>query len=152
HLRQPEGGSLSRVQGHEAGANHDARQACDNRPSQREPERGADKPDRDREVLEVAKEPQRRLMPYLAVPFRIRHPVDRALLDATDAGPLSAYGCGLALSGHGKLISLRSYSSPADIPRCCLPVLLATVGEIVPQVNSVAQRMAQSPGLNASHW
>src|SRR5258708_39534725 len=104
HRRAPEGGSLGRVEGNEGGGQRHPRRAGDDRPPEGQAERWADEAYRNGEVLEVAQEPQRRLVPNLAVPLVVRDPVDRARLDPVDAGPLRAYRR-LVLSSHGKLFS-----------------------------------------------
>ena len=67
HLRKPQVRSLRRVEGHEQGAERDTQRPGQDRLEHREPDRGPDEPDRDREELEVAQEPERTLLPDLAV-------------------------------------------------------------------------------------
>ena len=81
HLRQAEHRALGGVEGHEQRAEPDAERAGQDRPAHRQAQADADEADRDREVLEVAEEPQHGLLPVLAVPFRVGDPVDRVHLD-----------------------------------------------------------------------
>jgi len=94
HLRQPEYRALGGVEGHEQRAEPDAEYAGQNRPAQRQAERRADEADRDGEVLEVPEKPQHGLLPGLAVPLRVRDPVDRVHLDLAAQATLKFMDCG----------------------------------------------------------
>jgi hypothetical protein len=112
HLRQAEHRALGGVEGHEQRAEPDAQRAGQDRPAQRQSHRRADETDRDREVLEVAQEPQHGLLPGLAMPLRVGDPVDRMDLDLAEQAALKF------LLDRG-LPGLRGHAaSPA---RCGLP-------------------------------
>jgi hypothetical protein len=88
HLGQPEHRALGGVEGHEQRAERDAEHAGQDRPAQGQAERGTDEADRDGEVLEVAQEPQHGLLPGLAVPLRVRDPVDGVDFDLAEQAAL----------------------------------------------------------------
>ena len=90
HLGQAEHRSLGGVERHEQRAEADAEHAGQDRPAQGQAQGGADEADRDREVLEVAQEPEHGLLPGLAVPFGVGDPVDRVHLDLAEQAALVA--------------------------------------------------------------
>ena len=86
HLRQAELRSLRRVEGHEEGADGATPDDGDRGPEEVAAERDAEHADRERGEMGIAGEPDRPEMPYLPVPLRERHVVDRALLEEDAAG------------------------------------------------------------------
>ena len=80
------------------------------RPPQRQPEARADEADRDREVLEVAEEPERRLVPELPVPLALGYPVDRSGLDQPGKGELRRADAAAARSGRRRAARRRRSS------------------------------------------
>ena len=106
HLGQAEHRALGGVERHEQRAEPDAEHAGQDRPAQGQAQGGADEADRDREVLEVAQEPEHGLLPDLAVAFGVGDPVDRVHLDlAEQAAPLFFLDGGFpGLCGHRRLL------------------------------------------------
>ena len=89
-------------------------------PGQDRPAEGrADEADRDREVLEVAEEPEHGLLPRLAVPFWIRDPVDGVDFDLAEQAALELVdgGLGGGLSSHDVLLASCDASHKLESPR-----------------------------------
>jgi hypothetical protein len=94
------------VERHEQRAEPDAEHAGQDRPAQGQAQGGADEADRDREVLEVAQEPEHGLLPGLAVTFGVGDPVDRVDLDLAEQPALVLFldGGFPGLCGHRRLL------------------------------------------------
>src|SRR4249920_2519389 len=102
---------------HEDLPDQDACCAGEDRPPEREPQAGADEADRDREVLKVAEEPQRRLVPELSVSLVLGHPVDGSRLDPLDAMWRRGWQA-LGLSRHLSVSFVRGWNCIFVDERC----------------------------------
>src|SRR5690349_21043026 len=106
---------------HEQGAERDSEEARQYRPPQREAKEWANEANRDREELEVAEEPQHRLLPGPAVPFGVGNPVDGVHFDLAEQRALDLLDRGIGLGACRHIASWytdsRTWpSASADCP------------------------------------